>query len=216
MGLWFQLMIHKSDQVRWLGTPEHPNRWFVDVFVSHPCSRPSPSSWHPPRSGCPCPSVSFPYPVSYDTCPVPVLVSRPSPSPCHLYPFCLFHCPFKFRSSSVELTQPGFYSLSTILFIFFYLCQGPTLLLSCSSSHLIRVQHGFRVQRGSYGSALACCKAGPKTNLDSAPHGGSAHWACSYDEDMEKGLIECYEWMIVWMFMDRSATLCTLQIAVDF
>ncbi len=31
-----------------------------------------------------------------------------------------------------------------------------------------------RMQRGSVGSALACCKAGPRLNLGSAPHGGSA------------------------------------------
>ncbi len=31
------------------------------------------------------------------------------------------------------------------------------------------------VQRGLVGSALACCKAGPSSNLGSAPHGGSAH-----------------------------------------
>ncbi len=44
-----------------------------------------------------------------------------------------------------------------------------------------------RVQRSSVGSALACCKAGPSSNLGSAPQG-----ACSY-EDMEKGLSECNE-----------------------
>jgi hypothetical protein len=30
-------------------------------------------------------------------------------------------------------------------------------------------------QRGLVGSALACCKAGPSSNLGSAHHGGSAH-----------------------------------------
>jgi hypothetical protein len=34
---------------------------------------------------------------------------------------------------------------------------------------------GYRVQRGLLGSALACCKAGPSSNLGSAAHGGSAH-----------------------------------------
>ncbi len=40
----------------------------------------------------------------------------------------------------------------------------------------VRVQSdSVRVQRGSVGSALACYKAGPRSNLSSAPHGGSAH-----------------------------------------
>ncbi len=35
----------------------------------------------------------------------------------------------------------------------------------------VRVQCGsVRVQCGSFGSALACCKAGPSSNLGSAPH----------------------------------------------
>jgi hypothetical protein len=39
-----------------------------------------------------------------------------------------------------------------------------------------RVQCGsVRVQCGSVGSALACCKAGPSSNLGSAPQGGSTH-----------------------------------------
>ncbi len=33
-----------------------------------------------------------------------------------------------------------------------------------------------RVKRSSDASALTCCKAGPSSNLGSAPHGGSAHW----------------------------------------
>ncbi len=49
------------------------------------------------------------------------------------------------------------------------------------------------MQRGVVGSALACCKAGLSSNLGSAPHGSSAHWADSY-EDMEMGLSECL-WM---------------------
>ncbi len=41
---------------------------------------------------------------------------------------------------------------------------------------LVGVQRGLvGVQRGLVGSALACCKAGPGSNLGSAPHGGSAH-----------------------------------------
>ncbi len=46
----------------------------------------------------------------------------------------------------------------------------------------------YSVQRGSLGIALACCKAGPSSNLGS--HGGSAH--CAYNcEDMAMGLNEC-------------------------
>jgi hypothetical protein len=41
---------------------------------------------------------------------------------------------------------------------------------------LSRVQCGIvRVHCGLVGSALACCKARPSSNLSSAPHGGSAH-----------------------------------------
>jgi hypothetical protein len=54
-----------------------------------------------------------------------------------------------------------------------------------------------RVQRSSEGSAQTCCKAGTSSNLGSAPQGGYAPWACSY-EDMDMSLSECYEWMIVW------------------
>ncbi len=79
--------------------------------------------------------------------------------------------------------------------------MGLSVVQNSIASRFIRVQRGsVRVQRGSDGSALAWCKAGPSSNLGSAPQGGSAHWACSY-EDMEKGLNECYEWMIVWMYM---------------
>jgi hypothetical protein len=47
--------------------------------------------------------------------------------------------------------------------------------LGCSVAQF-RVQCGsVRVQCGSVGSALACCKAGPGSNLGSAPHGGSTH-----------------------------------------
>ncbi len=49
-------------------------------------------------------------------------------------------------------------------------------------------QLGCSVQRGAL--------AGPSSNLGSAPHGGSAHWAYSC-EDMEMGLSECL-WMNVW------------------
>ncbi len=64
-----------------------------------------------------------------------------------------------------------------------------------------RVQRGSaRVQRGSVGSsALACCKAGPSSNLGSAPHGGSAQWADSC-EDMEMGLSDCLRMNFVWMY----------------
>jgi hypothetical protein len=63
-----------------------------------------------------------------------------------------------------------------------------------------RVQRGLvRVQRGLVGIALACCKAGPSSNLSSAPHGGSAHWADSY-EDMEMGLSECLWMKDVWLY----------------
>ncbi len=41
---------------------------------------------------------------------------------------------------------------------------------------LSRVQCGLvKVQRGLVGSALACRKAGPSSNLGSAPYAGSAH-----------------------------------------
>ncbi len=64
----------------------------------------------------------------------------------------------------------------------------------------VRVQRcSVRVQRCSVSSALACCKAGPSSNLGSAPHGGSAHWADSY-EDMEMGLNECLWINDVWMY----------------
>ncbi len=56
-----------------------------------------------------------------------------------------------------------------------------------------------RVQRGLVGSALACCKAGPSSNLGWAPHGGSARCADSY-EDMEMGLSECLWMKDVWLY----------------
>jgi hypothetical protein len=40
---------------------------------------------------------------------------------------------------------------------------------------LLRIGGKWRVLRGLVGGALACCKAGPSSNLGSAPHGGSAH-----------------------------------------
>ncbi len=43
-----------------------------------------------------------------------------------------------------------------------------------------------RVQRGSVGSALACSKAGPSSNLSSAPKEGSAHIADNC-EDIGEG-----------------------------
>ncbi len=57
-----------------------------------------------------------------------------------------------------------------------------------------------RVQRGLVGSALACCKAGPSSNLGSAPHGGSAHWADSYGDGPQRMFMNegC---MIVWMYL---------------
>ncbi len=43
------------------------------------------------------------------------------------------------------------------------------------AAQLSRVQRNSgRVKRSSVGSALACCKAGPSSNLGSAPQGGSA------------------------------------------
>ncbi len=45
------------------------------------------------------------------------------------------------------------------------------------------------VRRGSVGSASACCKAGPRSILGSAPQGGSPTEQTS-DEDMERGLSE--------------------------
>ncbi len=67
-------------------------------------------------------------------------------------------------------------------------------------SRIIRPNPNFlhRKQRGLVGSALACCKAGPSSNLGSAPHGGSAHWADSYEE-MEMGLSECLWMKDVWL-----------------
>jgi hypothetical protein len=62
------------------------------------------------------------------------------------------------------------------------------------------VQVLTRVQRGLVGSTLACCKAGPSSNLGSAPHGGSAHWVDSC-EDMEMGLSECLWMNNVWMYV---------------
>jgi hypothetical protein len=38
-----------------------------------------------------------------------------------------------------------------------------------------RKDENKRVQRGLVGSALACCKAGPSSNLGSAPQGGFPH-----------------------------------------
>ncbi len=57
------------------------------------------------------------------------------------------------------------------------------------------------MQRGLVGSALACCKAGPSSNLGSAPQGGSAHWADSY-EDMEMSLSECLRMNDEWMMYE--------------
>ncbi len=57
----------------------------------------------------------------------------------------------------------------------------------------------YRVQRGLVGSALAWGKEGPSSTLGSAPQGGSAHWADSY-EDMEMGLSECLWMKDVWLY----------------
>jgi hypothetical protein len=50
-----------------------------------------------------------------------------------------------------------------------YTVQGAVWLsVGCSVAQL-------RGQCVSVSSSLACCKAGPSSNLGSAPHGGSAH-----------------------------------------
>ncbi len=79
---------------------------------------------------------------------------------------------------------------------------GPLLIFSIMQRGLARVQRGLvrvqrglgRVQRGLFGSALAYCKAGPSSNLGSAPHGDSVHWADSC-EDME-----CLWMKDVWLY----------------
>ncbi len=44
----------------------------------------------------------------------------------------------------------------------------------------------LRMRRGSVGSASACCKAGPSSILDSAPHGGSSLAERRSDEDTRR------------------------------
>jgi hypothetical protein len=69
-----------------------------------------------------------------------------------------------------------------------------------STMLILRVQRGLvRVQRGLVGSAQACCKAGPRSKSRLGTHGGSAHWADSY-EDMEMGLRECLWKKDVWLY----------------
>ncbi len=83
MGLWFQLMIQKSVQVRWLRTQSlmSLSLILVPVQVAAPGT---------PPFCCPCPSVPFPDSVPYHTCPVPVSrpCSFPCPNPSH--PFTVF------------------------------------------------------------------------------------------------------------------------------
>jgi hypothetical protein len=43
--------------------------------------------------------------------------------------------------------------------------------LGCSVAQIGCSVAQVRVQRGSYGSALACCKAGPSSNLGTGTHG---------------------------------------------
>jgi hypothetical protein len=45
-----------------------------------------------------------------------------------------------------------------------------------------------KVQRNTVGSALACCKAGPRSILGSAPHRGSSLAERRSDEDTRGGL----------------------------
>jgi hypothetical protein len=61
-------------------------------------------------------------------------------------------------------------------------CEEKLTCLYKDAAQLSRVQRSSvgcsaaqRVQRSSVGRALACCKAGPSSNLGSAPQGGSAH-----------------------------------------
>ncbi len=58
--------------------------------------------------------------------------------------------------------------------------------------------------------ALACCKAGPSSNLCSAPHSGSAHWAESCD-DMEMG--ECLRMNDLWMYLLYKRTINAKRVA---
>ncbi len=56
---------------------------------------------------------------------------------------------------------------------------GPALASgSCNKCKNAKSRPGilYRVQSGSVGSALACCKAGPSSNLDSAPHWADSCW----------------------------------------
>ncbi len=48
----------------------------------------------------------------------------------------------------------------------------------------------YRMRRSSVGSASACCKAGPSSNLGSASHGGSPCWAKTRWRLKKKGLGE--------------------------
>jgi hypothetical protein len=68
---------------------------------------------------------------------------------------------------------------------------GVAQLVWCGVAQLVwcGVAQLVLVRRGSVGSASACCKAGPRSILDSAPQGGS-HTEQSSDEEMERGLSE--------------------------
>jgi len=87
LGLWFQLMIQKSVQVRWLRTPEHPNLCCLCLSSLFPSQSQFP--WHPALL-LSLSSVPFPDSVPYHTCPV--LVSRPYSFPCPnpSHPFTVF------------------------------------------------------------------------------------------------------------------------------
>ncbi len=72
-------------------------------------------------------------------------------------------------------------------------CIKPPWLIgkASASNQGERVLYLYRVQRDVVGS--------PSSNLVSAPHWGSAHWADSY-EDMEMGLTECLWMKYLWLY----------------
>ena len=71
--------------------------------------------------------------------------------------------------------------------------KPPWLIGKASASNRgVHMLYLYRVQRDVVGS--------PSSNLVSAPHWGSAHWADSY-EDMEMGLSECLWITALWMYI---------------
>ncbi len=70
---------------------------------------------------------------------------------------------------------------------------------------------GTLVRRGSFGSASACCKAGPSSILGSPPQGGVSHWAYKRWGNDERPQRMAMNKCIVWMWLNDVCMLKNMK-----